>query len=414
MKLPGNIGLKALKKGLSQERLLDLNNIVAAKRSLLQEAIEPIEMVVHDFSVAILKGLESVFIANTDEEVSRLKVELSKAVQAITAQGEEDPQLMSVLQRHLNKIKDYSLVTTPIEAIVFDYDGHTYKFAGNFAPLNQILGMFRYPRGGKKLTTENISFDTQVITEKSGKKVAILPGGFKPPHAGHYGLAKHLSSDSDVDEVVVIIGKKSRFSEVDPKIELTAEQSKKLWDIYTSNDENIKVIIQKGTTPVADVYDLIADKNAFSEGDTVFLGKSDKDVGDKRYARAQSWAEMHNPGVNVEEKVFPVIGGKSMGGTALRNLIASGDKNGFKSKLPAHLSEEDKTRAWELVSSSTSEALNQFIDNKISEMSSMGGGSVAGQAGGFGPPNTFNPYKTSKKPKIKKPSIKRAKRQRRR
>ncbi len=414
MKLPGNIGLKALKKGLSQERLLDLNNIVAAKRSLLQEAIEPIEMVVHDFSVAILKGLESVFIANTDEEVSRLKVELSKAVQAITAQGEEDPQLMSVLQRHLNKIKDYSLVTTPIEAIVFDYDGHTYKFAGNFAPLNQILGMFRYPRGGKKLTTENISFDTQVITEKSGKKVAILPGGFKPPHAGHYGLAKHLSSDSDVDEVVVIIGKKSRFSEVDPKIELTAEQSKKLWDIYTSNDENIKVIIQKGTTPVADVYDLIADKNTFSEGDTVFLGKSDKDVGDKRYARAQSWAEMHNPGVNVEEKVFPVIGGKSMGGTALRNLIASGDKNGFKSKLPTHLSEEDKTRAWELVSSSTSEALNQFIDNKISEMSSMGGGSVAGQAGGFGPPNTFNPYRTSKKPKTKKPSIKRAKRQRRR
>ena len=146
----------------------------------------------------------------------------------------------------------------------------------------------------------------------------------------------------------------------------------------------------------------------------MFLGKSDKDVGDKRYARAQSWAEMHNPGVNVEEKVFPVIGGKSMGGTALRNLIASGDKNGFKSKLPTHLSEEDKTKAWELVSSSTSEALNQFIDNKISEMSSMGGGSVAGQAGGFGPPNTFNPYRTSKKPKTKKPSIKRAKRQRRR
>ena len=62
MKLPGNIGLKALKKGLSQERLLDLNNIVAAKRSLLQEAIEPIEMVVHDFSVAILKGLEKCFL----------------------------------------------------------------------------------------------------------------------------------------------------------------------------------------------------------------------------------------------------------------------------------------------------------------------------------------------------------------
>ena len=414
MKLPGNIGLRALKKGLSQERLSDLNDIIASKRSLLQEAIEPIELAVHDFTVAILKGLKSVFIANTDEEVSRLKVELSKAVKEITAQGEEDPELISVMQRHLNKIKDYSLITTPVEAIVFDYDGHTYKFAGNFAPLNQILGMFRYPKKGKKLTTETIDFNAQVITEKSGKKVALLPGGFKPPHAGHYGLAKHLSSDPDVDEVVVIIGKKPRLSEVEPKIEITAEQSKQLWDLYTKNDKNIKVLIQQGSTPVSDVYDLIADKNSFSEGDTVYLGKSDKDEGDKRYARAQSWAERHNPGVNVEEKIFPVIGGKGMGGTTLRNLIAAGDKNKLKSKLPDHISEREKEVAWSLLSSPTSERLNKFIDKKIAEISSMGDGSVSGYAGGFGPPNTFNPYKRTKKPKVKKPSIKRAKRQRRR
>ena len=83
---------------------------------------------------------------------------------------------MNVMQRHLNKIKDYSQITTPVEAVVFDYDGHTYKFAGNFAPLNQILGMFRYPRGNKKLTTETIDFNTEVLTEKNGKKVALLPG----------------------------------------------------------------------------------------------------------------------------------------------------------------------------------------------------------------------------------------------
>ncbi len=50
---------------------------------------------------------------------------------------------MEVMQLHLNKIKDILNITTPVEAIVFDYDGHTYKFAGNFAPLNQILGMFQ-------------------------------------------------------------------------------------------------------------------------------------------------------------------------------------------------------------------------------------------------------------------------------
>ena len=80
-----------------------------------------------------------------DREVTRLRNELAKAVKEITERGPEDPATMEVLQFHLNKIKDFSQITTPVEAVVFDYDGHTYKFAGNFAPLNQILGMFRYP-----------------------------------------------------------------------------------------------------------------------------------------------------------------------------------------------------------------------------------------------------------------------------
>ena len=79
MKLPGNIGLKALKKGLSQEQLADLNDVIKSKRALMQEAIHPIEMAVHDFTVAILKGLESVFIANTDEEVRASKTRTGKS-----------------------------------------------------------------------------------------------------------------------------------------------------------------------------------------------------------------------------------------------------------------------------------------------------------------------------------------------
>ena len=414
LKLPGNIGLKKLKQGLNPDQLQDVVSIVNSKKSLLQQAILPIEMTVHDFTVAILKGVKSLFIANTDNEVKRLKGELATAVKEITARGSDDPASVEIMKHHLNKIKDYTLITTPVEAIVFDYDGHTYKFAGNFAPLNQILGMFKYPRGGKKLTSESRNFTTQVLTEKEGRKVALLPGGFKPPHAGHYGLAKELSSDPDIDEVVVIIGKKPRFSEIDPQTSVTADQSKSIWDIYTRNDENIKVRIQEGSTPVSDVYDMIADKNSFSEGDTVVLGKSNKDIGDKRYARAQSWAERYNPGVAVEEKVFPFTGGKGMGGTALRNLISGGDKEALISKLPGHLGTEEKHAIWGLLQPSATEGLNAFIDKELSEMSSMGGGSVSGYAGGFGPPNTFNPFKKSKKPKVKKPSIKRAKRQRRR
>ena len=413
MGLPDNIGKRALKKGLSKEDQQDIDNIVRSKSMILREAILPIEIAVHDYTVEILKGLKSVFIADTDREITRLRNELAKAVKEITERGPEDPATMEVMQFHLNKIKDFSQITTPVEAVVFDYDGHTYKFAGNFAPLNQILGMFRYPKGAKKVTTENISFNTEVITEDEGKKVALLPGGFKPPHAGHYRLAKELSSLPDIDEVLVIIGKNPRFSEIEPKITVTAEQSKNLWDLYTKDDENIKVRIQQGSTPVADVYDLIADKNSFSSGDTVVLGKSDKDEGDKRYSRAQSWAERHNPGVSVEEMVMPVYGGEGMGGTSLRNMIASGDKRKLLSKLPEHLNDAEKDQVYDLLFY-TNEKLDSLIDTTIDEMSTMAAGAVeigVGPFGAGGKTNSYNPY--SKK-KNKKPKVKRAKRQRRR
>lgn len=410
LKLPGNIGLRELRKRIGKEQASDLNDIVSSKPILLKQAIEPIESVVHDFTVEVLKGLRSVFIIDTDKEVARQREELSKAVQEITEIGAENPKAMDVLQSNLNKIKDMSNLNTPMEGVVFDYDGHTYKFTGNFAPLNQILGLFRYGVGTKKLTNESLNNST-VITEVEGKRVALLPGGFKPPHAGHYGLAKKLSSDPNIDNVIVIIGGRSRESEIEPKIIVTPEQSKTLWDIYTRNDDNIKVRIQTGKTPVGDVYDLIADPSQFSEGDTVILGKSDKDVGDKRYAGAQSWAERNNPGVNVEEMVFPVIGGAGMGGTQLRNLIASGDKDTFISKLPKHLNAKEKETVWNVASSTSNESLDRLIDDTIDEMNTMSGGGVEIGVGPFGSgkTNKYNPYRKTKKPKVRRP-----KRQRRR
>lgn len=167
MKLPGNLGLRAIKKGLSKEDLVDLNDIIKSKKSLLFQAVEPLEAAIHDFAVELLKGLDSVFIADTGKEVKRLKDELAAAVKSITEIGPEDPAAMEVMQRHLNKIKDFSQITTPVEAVVFDYDGHTYKFSGNFAPLNQILGMFKY--GGRTKVVESVSpSDKSILTEKAG------------------------------------------------------------------------------------------------------------------------------------------------------------------------------------------------------------------------------------------------------
>ena len=153
----------------------------------MKQAIDPIENIIHDFAVEILKSLESIFIADNDKEVKRMRQELSDAVNEMIGTGKEDPESMDILQFHLNKIKDMGNITTPMEGVVFDYNGHTYKLTGNFAPLNQILGLFKYGRKTKPLvTSESQNNNIQVLSEEEGKRIALFPGKFKPPHRGHF------------------------------------------------------------------------------------------------------------------------------------------------------------------------------------------------------------------------------------
>ena len=403
LKLPGNLGLREIKKQAGKDKLADIQNIVASKSLLLKQAIQPVENIVHDFSVEILRGLESVFIVDTGKEIARQREELAKAVGEITELGPENPKAMEVLQVNLNKIKDMKNLSTPIEGIVFDYDGETYKFTGNFAPLNQILGLFKYGTGTKKLTKESID-NTTVITEVEGKRIALVPGGFKPPHAGHFELAKFFSDMKDVDEVIVVVSTKAR-----PPVNVN--MAVKLWDIYTKDFPKIKA--RPGTTPspVGDVYELIADNSVFKEGDVALLGKSEKDADDARFDRAQSYAERKNPGVTVESVITPLFAG-GVSGTQMRQFLSLGEegKSDFLKNLPKHLSDEEKEEAYNILTR-PNEGLYGFIDDTIDEMSTMAGGAVEIGVGPFGSgkPNKYNPYRKTKKPKVRRP-----KRQRRR
>ena len=193
--------------------------------------------------------------------------------------------------------------------------------------------------------------------------------------------------------------------------EVSNKQALAIWNEYLKNGEqNITVKIADYRSPVKAVYEFIADSKNVTEGDTVLLVKSSKDLDDTRFDRAQSYAERYNPGVNVEDIVEdPVQSGDGIIYSArdMRRAIAQGDRDTFLSYLPPSA---DGEAIWNSLSS-VAEDINALIDSTIEEMSSMGGGSVAGNAGGFGPPNTYNPYK---RPKTVKPKVRKAKRQRRR
>jgi len=94
----------------------------------------------------VLSFMESVLTANPDSATKQLRAELGNAIKQIKASG--NPQQIEKLKielSRLNSLGGFDKIV-PNEGIVFVYGGNTYKLTGAFAPLNQILGIFKYGR----------------------------------------------------------------------------------------------------------------------------------------------------------------------------------------------------------------------------------------------------------------------------
>ena len=167
-------------------------------------------------------------------------------------------------------------------------------------------------------------------------KIALLPGGFKPPHAGHYNMAKWLSANTGADTTIIFVGPKEREG-------ITQAMSLKLWELYTQNDSGLEVK-PAGVSPVRDVYDFI--EQDAPEGSTVYLGMGEKDSTDQRYANIGKFAEPR--GITFETKLVPPQAG-GVSGTEMRGFIKMNDKALFQYSLPEHLSDEQKNEAWSIV-----------------------------------------------------------------
>ena len=166
-------------------------------------------------------------------------------------------------------------------------------------------------------------------------KIALLPGGFKPPHAGHYNMAKWLAANTKAT-VLVRVGAKEREG-------ITREISLKLWELYTQNDNNIIVKPSVSNSPVRDIYDFV--EQEAPEGSTVFLGMGKKDINDKRFAGIGKFAEPK--GIKFETVLVPPQGG-GVSGTQMREFIKNNDKDSFQKYIPNHINKEE---AWDIVKS---------------------------------------------------------------
>ncbi len=116
------------------------------QQKIMKDNIMKFEEIFLGVGADVLSFMESVLTANPSDATKQLRKELGNAIKQIKASG--NPQQIEKLKielSRLNGIGGFDKIV-PNEGIVFVYGGNTYKLTGAFAPLNQILGIFKYGR----------------------------------------------------------------------------------------------------------------------------------------------------------------------------------------------------------------------------------------------------------------------------
>ena len=155
-------------------------------------------------------------------------------------------------------------------------------------------------------------------------RVALLPGGFKPPTKGHFNALRYLLDDAD--RGVVFIGGKEREG-------ITPEQSERIWNIYSKYvDKPVEVVYVPN--PVKAVYDF-ADANLDK---TLLVGAGEKNEDVKRYKYFQDNVEKY-PYVNVVKIPMQEEG---ISGSETREAIQQDIDDALDYFVPEDVSIEDR------------------------------------------------------------------------
>jgi len=351
LKKEGFKTLTQLYKGFPPDVKLRIKQFVDTDKKMISDAVWPIELAIHDLAVELLKSLKSAYILDNEAELSRLKNGVEEAIRTIQSyQGEHIDEIHNILARQLEKLKHHDKITTVVEGFVFQVGEQMYKFTGNFAPVNQLLGLFKYGRGKvPPLKKDKGASDVEVIgeqpmeepeIEEADQTYALVPGKFKPPHRGHLDMVKHYSKLAD--KVIILISPLAK--EYGEGKEITASDSIRIWDLYiqAAGLTNVDIEISEFNSPVQAAIEY--GNKSEMHGKNILLGASTK--GGDAVQRFGKNVQKYVPNAKILDPLKYAFEptGIELNATDFRNAMASPEKN-----IESFLPEEVKDKAHEIL-----------------------------------------------------------------
>ena len=176
------------------------------------------------------------------------------------------------------------------------------------------------------------------VNSTGTKTVAIMPGSFKPPHAGHLQMAEHLSNIAD--DVLIFVsapGSKSKRLLPFSKTEISYEKAMDLWTLLLKGASgNIQLVQTSDPSPspitvLEDLQKPPEERNYYQDVDfyaedysKFYLGMSEKEKDDPgSMKRFEMYA--NNPRVQIE--IVPAFAHSSNYAQAIQQFSAEHSDN---------------------------------------------------------------------------------------
>ena len=192
----------------------------------------------------------------------------------------------------------------------------------------------------------------QPLLEETKQGIALVPGGFKPPTAGHFYLASEIAKRPEVNKVIVLIGHKDRDG-------VTKDESLAIWNIYKKYlPNNVEIQIANNNSPVQDVNSIIKDNpENFYLPVVGVRGEFDlKDI--KRF---DSMKGKYN---NFEPIV--IHGDQGVSGTKARAALIGNSFEDFQRYLPVELNDQERNKVWSILTKTPIEEVMYAEPSKFS------------------------------------------------
>jgi len=110
----------------------------------VKENMFPFETLFLSLGTEVLKNVSGFLAANPNKTIQSIRKGVQRAVKELS--GSSDLSKIEKMKSELQKIQAIGGMEAivPSEGLVFTYGGKNYKLTGEFAPINQILGMLKY------------------------------------------------------------------------------------------------------------------------------------------------------------------------------------------------------------------------------------------------------------------------------